>query len=252
MVNILMTPIRTILQVLVVIALISWATFSAAGDLRDIGLLSLDPIGVEAYLREDFQTAYPRFLKDARSGNTYAMYMVGQMLQKGNGVPQNFIEANRWLKRSADKGITDALVSLADSYESGLGVKQDSSQSRKLYEDAAKQGNRGALYILGLKYANGKGVTQDDVAAASWFRRAAENGIQLAMISMGSFYLTGRGVQQNLVTAYAWFNLAAATKGPVTDVAIHNREQVANQLSADDIATGQRESETLVKSISRR
>ena len=74
--------------------------------------------------------------------------LLGLMYDRGEGVPQNYIEAATW------------------------------------YRKAAEQGNADAQYNLGIMYSFGKGVPEDDAEAAKWFRKAAEQAGRRLRASM--------------------------------------------------------------------
>ena len=64
-------------------------------------------------------------------------------------------------------------------YEEGQGVRQDYAQAEQWYRKAAEQGNAGAQFNLGLMYAKGEGVRQNYKIAKEWFGKACDNGLQL-------------------------------------------------------------------------
>jgi TPR repeat protein len=65
-------------------------------------------------------------------------------------------------------------------YNNGEGVTQDYKEAEKWYRLAAEQGDPEAQYNLGVMYDTGKGVTQDFVRAHMWFNIVAGNGIEEA------------------------------------------------------------------------
>lgn len=64
--------------------------------------------------KQNYSMAYNLFLTEAEYGNTSCMYYVGLCLRNGYGVPQNIKEANKWLKKSADKGDKQSISELAE------------------------------------------------------------------------------------------------------------------------------------------
>ena len=59
-------------------------------------------------------------------------------------------------------------------YEFGNGVEQDYEEAVKWYRKSAEQGNSRGQYNLGYMYEFGKGVTKDYEEAIKWYRKAAE------------------------------------------------------------------------------
>lgn len=58
----------------------------------------------------------------------------------------------------------------------GDGVAQDYEEAAKWFRNSAEQGYAMAQYHIGVKYANGRGVTRDYIEAHKWFRLAAVGG----------------------------------------------------------------------------
>ena len=61
-------------------------------------------------------------------------------------------------------------------YEKGQGVPQDYQEAVKWYRLSAEQGFAEAQYNLGVMYYNGQGVPQDYVSAHMWFNFSSANG----------------------------------------------------------------------------
>jgi TPR repeat protein len=86
-------------------------------------------------------------------------------------------------------------------------------------------------------YQDGTGVTQDLAEAARLYEMAAWQGMAKAQNNLGILYVLGKGVETDRVLAHVWFALAEKA-GEVA--AISNRERVAIQLSAPQMAEAQR------------
>jgi len=61
-------------------------------------------------------------------------------------------------------------------YDLGQGVVQDYKEAAKWYRKSAEQGLAAAQFALGAMYANGDGVIRDNVYAHMWWSIAASNG----------------------------------------------------------------------------
>jgi S1-C subfamily serine protease len=128
-------------------------------------------------------------------------------------------------------------------YKFGQGVTQDYAEAVKWYRLAAEQGDSQAQLNLGNMYYVGVGVTQNHAEAVKWYRLAAEQGHFGAQLTLGAMYYEGEGVTQNHAQAYAWFSVAAA-QGDQT--AREARDHVAEQMTREQIADGQRLAATFV------
>ncbi len=63
-------------------------------------------------------------------------------------------------------------------YDTGLGVAQDYKEAVKWYRLSAEQGDAKAQLNLGLMYATGQGVIQNYIQAHMWFNIAGANGYE--------------------------------------------------------------------------
>ena len=169
------------------------------------------------------------------------LYQEGEKYYYGRGVRQDYAEAAKWYRASADWGNADAEYSLGHMLTFGQGVRQDKEEALRWFSLAAAHGNvkamerliqlqpvsgsapgsstangtigavtAAAFYEMGEKYYYGRGVRLDYAEAAKWYRKAAEQGNSDAQYSLGHMYLFGLGVRQNSRDAANWFLKAAA------------------------------------------
>lgn len=94
--------------------------------------------GMEAYRQNDYQTALREF--KAVDEDVKALYMIGVIYEKGEGVAIDHAEAAQWYRKAADKGNSAAQYRLGRLYERGLGVEQSREEAIKWYKKSAKQG----------------------------------------------------------------------------------------------------------------
>jgi uncharacterized protein len=156
----------------------------------------------------------------------------------------DYAKALRLARPLAEAGDARAEAVLGSAYYRGRGVPQSDSEAAKWFRLAADKGNAVARFTLGVMYGEGRGVPQDFAEAARWYRRAAEQGDAQAQYNLGLAYARGEGVTQNAVEAHMWFNLAAA-RFPANDTrnrtaAVKNRDTIAGELSADQLAEAQK------------
>ncbi|MBK8739793.1 MAG: sel1 repeat family protein [Betaproteobacteria bacterium] len=122
----------------------------------------------------DYANAFSLFMELAGSRDPRALFYVGLMYQRGEGVARDVNVAAKWFRRSADQGDDVAQFSLARMYQSGVGVPHAYTEALKWYGASAGQGNADAAYNIGLMYERGEGVIQDHVAARWWIQKAAD------------------------------------------------------------------------------
>jgi len=140
------------------------------------------------------------------------------------------------LSAKAEKGDASAQWVLGTLYGSGAGVPQNYTEAVKWVRKAADQGNAFAQGDLGVYYHNGQGVPQDYVEAVKWWHRAAEQGIPDSQAKLGAAYALGQGVPQDYEEAYAWLSLAAAQGN---NDATKLRDDAATKLTPDALLRAQ-------------
>ena len=91
------------------------------------GAVTADPYddAIAAYRRGDYATALQILRPLAERGSFRAQYTLAFAYTHGHGVPQNFVEAARWYRRSADQGWASAQINLANLYYEGKGEPVD-------------------------------------------------------------------------------------------------------------------------------
>ena len=123
---------------------------------------------------------------------------------------QRWQELAKIFRQNAEAGNASAMFNLGVMYAKGEGVVQDHREAVQWYRKAAEAGDAEAMFYLGVRYFEGQGVVQDHREAVQWFRKAAEAGNASAMNNLGAMYRMGEGVVQDFAQSYVWFSLAAA------------------------------------------
>ncbi|MBW2293954.1 MAG: sel1 repeat family protein [Deltaproteobacteria bacterium] len=147
-------------------------------------------------------------------GDSSAVYNLGMVYERGQGVPVDLVRAISLFRRAADLGLLNAQNALGRAYESGMGVEVDLEEALRWYQSAAEQGFAVAQYTLGDIYQNGKGVERDAAEAVTWFRLAAEQGYPPAQAQLGYMYAAGDGVPLRYEDAARWSRAAGEQQDP--------------------------------------
>ena len=87
--------------------------------------------------QSDLATSLGIWLPQARAGDAQAQNLVGEIFQKGLGVPPDYAAAAIWHRKAALQGHSAAAVNLGFLYEKGLGVEQDPVEAFGWYRKAA-------------------------------------------------------------------------------------------------------------------
>ena len=88
----------------------------------------------------------------AEWGKTTSQCELGLMYYKGQAVEQNYKEAFKWIRVSAQKGLPAAQFYLGLMYYEGKAIARNYSDAFYLFLSAAKQGQTEAQFILGNMY----------------------------------------------------------------------------------------------------
>ena len=142
---------------------------------------------------EDAPTPYEMYskasenLKKAETGDAAAQAEMAKLFtQIGGSLDQfgsgnDYQEAFKWAKKSADQGNLEGMYCLALCYEHGRGTSMSPSKAVSTYEKAAKQGHAPSQWNLAVCYLNGNGVQRDETKGYSWAYQAADQGNELAI-----------------------------------------------------------------------
>jgi uncharacterized protein len=215
----------------------------------DYGLIFHDG---SAGQKQNFDAAMKWFLRAAAQGDGPALNMVGYMHDLGEGVEEDAHEAFGWYQRAADKGFEIAQYNLGVMYQNGRGVDKNPSLAARWYRKAADKGDADSQAALGYLYEQGLGLRADLVQAITWYKAAARQGSSRALNNLGVLYHDGTGVPKNLVNAYVLYALAAdkAESGDDRKLALDNRNDVAKELTASDLAKAKALREDAAKDLS--
>ncbi len=147
-------------------------------------------------------TPYRTLVREARAGNTQAVYRAmlaawagyasaqhnaGVLYDRGWGVLQNHIKAVAWYRKAAMQRNAAAEYNLGVNHDNGWGVPQSSTKARYWYTAAAVQGYARAENALGIDYRDSPGVPQNHAKAIYWFRKAAAQGYAKARSNLAAF-----------------------------------------------------------------
>ena len=159
--------------------------------------------------RSKDEASFQNLLALADKGDADAQYNLGHCYYDGDGVSQNYYEAAKWWRKSAEQGKSESQNNIGMLYIWGRGVKQDLYEATRWLRLAAEQSNATAQKNLGWNYYNGRGVEQNFEEAVRWYRKAADQGNANAQLCLGWCYAQGRGVEKDYKEAFRWINKAA-------------------------------------------
>lgn len=158
-----------------------------------------------AYGKKDFSKAASILSPLAESDNPAALFRLGYMYLRGEGVAADTKRGIDLISRASELNDPSALGFLASGYSDS-----EPAKAYGLWRRAAEIGDALAQYNVGnyLRFGIG-GVARNDFEAFSWYRRAADQGFMEAQYSLGQSYQSGIGTTMNYSEAMRWFKIAA-------------------------------------------
>ncbi|HVJ40652.1 MAG TPA: tetratricopeptide repeat protein [Dongiaceae bacterium] len=161
--------------------------------------------------------------------NPVAELQLAQLYARGEAVPRNEGQAERWLRKAAEQGMGEAQVTLAERYFAGQGGNQDALQGWHWLRIAEAQDRPAIWAMIGEVYLNGVvpvaadraenvpaaspvvARAPDAVAALYYFQRAADADSEEGELALCLFYMQSRdGRAAAVQKGQPWCDRAAA------------------------------------------
>lgn len=114
----------------------------------------------------------PELHSEAESGRTVAQGILGILYLYGDGVPQDFAAARRWLTAAVERGASRPLFHLGRMHEEGWGMPVDYPQALRFYQRAADRGEWLAYVHLARLHRHGRGTVSNAQTAREWYQLA--------------------------------------------------------------------------------
>ena len=114
---------------------------------------------------------------------------------------------------------------------------QDYEEAFRLWKTSADNGEPEAQGFIGSMYHNGLGVQKDFKKALEWYMKAAPQGVAQAQFGIGNLYGDGLGVEKDYVQARMWFAISA---NGGNDLAQFNLDKISRRMNAEDIAKSEK------------
>ncbi len=127
---------------------------------------------------------------------------------QGKNVPEDAEKSFALNSKAAHGGYREAVLAMGWYYLGGVGVPQDYVKAKKWYRKSARHGEPKAMFSLGrIAY-----IERDFSESLRWFSRAAEAGHVRSLYWIGKHHWYGQSVPQDRKEAMRLFHLAAGKK----------------------------------------
>jgi hypothetical protein len=114
--------------------------------------------------------------KAAEANDPRACAQYGDMLLRGDDMPQDVEKAMAYLQKALDGGEPNAAFRLGKIYYDGEFVLKDYAKAFSYYSTAAAAGVAEAQYNLGVMFAGAHGIKRNYVEGLAWLIVATKNG----------------------------------------------------------------------------
>jgi len=132
------------------------------------------------YMKEDpteWRRAKEYMEKAADLQYLNAIYNLGQHHYDGSfGGISDYVTAKKWYEKGAKLGDAGCCYQLGDMYNRGQGMPADKEKACTYFRRGAEKGHVNSQSSLGMRYRKGEGVPQSNVQARYWWEKAAVQG----------------------------------------------------------------------------
>ncbi|PIV89027.1 MAG: hypothetical protein COW48_02760 [Hydrogenophilales bacterium CG17_big_fil_post_rev_8_21_14_2_50_63_12] len=97
---------------------------------------------LQSYSCTDYEKALGIFKTNAEAGHGLSQYMMGIMLEQGQGTEADVAAAFNWYMKAAKQGLADAYYALGDMYSRGISVSKDAVQAYAWFDLADRGGHK--------------------------------------------------------------------------------------------------------------
>lgn len=161
----------------------------------------IDHFDLEAKMKSIDALEYPddkkdilkRCFENAYEGDANAQFKIGVLYHSGKLIGQDYKEAARFYKYSAEAGNKKAQINLASLFLFTKEITRNPHEAARLLKLAHKNGGTLAANNLGVLYELGYGVDKDYAQAADFYQEAADKGDCVAQEHLAALYRFGIG-----------------------------------------------------------
>lgn len=146
--------------------------------------------------------------KSTLDGDPDSMFKYANLLEKGEGVPQDSIKALLFYKLSGEQDNLEALMKYGEFKMNHIDFPVAKVDCLKLYKDLADKGLVEAMFMTGTLFFDTE-EPHDFKEAAKYFGMAADKGHVTSMFKYGAMLNIGNGVEKDVLKSIVYFQKAA-------------------------------------------
>jgi TPR repeat protein len=206
------------------------APVCSANAQDNTNILSLFGNGEEEVSNQDLLAALE---EAADAGQPIALWRLGVMYEKGEGVQKDRTKAFLYFRELANENadtppksvgadiVAQSFLKIGEYYREGVpdaGVQADNSLSRKLLLHAASYfGDPDAQFKVGQLYLDENEFGYSPLQSARWLSLASRKGHAAAQATLGDLMFNGEGIDADPVEGLMWLTLAERHAGGTDD-----------------------------------
>lgn len=178
------------------------------------GFVSTSLFAAKQASETDFVVAEKWARRAAERGSSDGQAVLAYILTSGPESMRKLEEAHAWYQRAAEAGCPQGALGYAQSLARSV---KDEGGRRKVVENlrrAAQAGLATAIHRLGMMTERGCGTERNLAAAAELYRQAAAKGNRSGQADWGRVLLRGLGVEPNQAEGESWLRRAALAGDP--------------------------------------
>ena len=167
--------------------------------------------GLAAHRAGDLPGAVIEWEEAAKQGHVAAAWILGNLYDKGAGVPQSDAKAYEYYLQATRGGQPEAAVRLGLIYledNEAIGLKRNYGAALKAFEVGALAARGDAQYHLGMMHRRGWGTSVDRTESLRWLILSSKKRYAPALAELGRIYMEGEGVETDRADGWAYFLLA--------------------------------------------
>ena len=150
-----------------------WWSYAASELDSPQGAFNLARLMQSGHIKPNYNEAV-RLMRKAAFANCWpALVELGKAAYEGNGQPRDYRAAFSYWSRAARGGSAEGMYNMAFLLDRGEGVTTDPIEANRWLKKAAESGLPEAMYDLGLQYALGGVLDKSTTQAIQWFERSA-------------------------------------------------------------------------------
>ena len=178
-------------------------------DKKEKNLKQINDRGDLAFNNNDYPLAIKEFKRSSLQGSSYGYYKLGEMYEKGLGLPVNLEKSFENFITCKKMNYLPAIKKLGEYYYLGTGIEKNYDEAFRLFKVASEKGDAVSQRFLGECYKLGLGVTVDYEEAYKWFKSSFDSGDLYSARGLGELFERGLGVSKDLEKAIFFYETAS-------------------------------------------